>query len=141
MLEARLEMKRTTHRDEYNESVYMEESECIVDIQDIYVKRMSQDYTDKQVCLLVGSPIASTTQSDSPGPSMTPSYTPGPSTTPSYSLGPSRNAECANCKLLIGKLQVLEATLEMYMHPEKHTIDSTALLHELYNDMGKFSLE
>ncbi|GJZ20721.1 cytochrome P450 71AV8 [Tanacetum coccineum] len=99
---------------------------------------MSQDYTDIQVRLLVGSPGASTTQSDSPGPSMTPSYTSGPSTTPSYSLGPSRNAECANCKLLIGKLQVLEATLEMYMHPEKHTIDSTALLHELYNDMGKF---
>nr|GEZ19290.1 hypothetical protein [Tanacetum cinerariifolium] len=50
-------------------------------------------------------------------------------------------AECANCKLLIGKLQILETTLEMYMHPEKHTIDSTALLHELYNDMEKFSLE
>ncbi|GJR06231.1 putative oxidoreductase [Tanacetum coccineum] len=101
---------------------------------------MSRDYTDIQVRLLVGSPGASTTQSDSPGPSMTPSYTSGPSTTPSYSLGPSRNAECANCKLLIGKLQVLEATLEMHMHPEKHTIDSTALLYELYNDMGKFSL-
>ncbi|GJW58516.1 hypothetical protein Tco_0105247 [Tanacetum coccineum] len=72
----------------------------------------------------------------SPGASTTPSYSPGPSTPPSYSPGPSRNAECANCKLLIGKLQVLEATLEMYMHPEKHTIDSTALLHELYNDMG-----
>ncbi|GKB10883.1 hypothetical protein Tco_0844806 [Tanacetum coccineum] len=41
----------------------------------------------------------------------------------------------------IGKLQVLEARLEMYMDPEKHTIDSTALLHELYNDMEKFSLE
>ncbi|GJW26935.1 hypothetical protein Tco_0040746 [Tanacetum coccineum] len=81
------------------------------------------------------------TPSYSSGPSMIPSYSLGPSTPPSYSLGPSRNAECANCKLLIGKLQVLEATLEMYMHPEKHTIDSTALLHELYNDMGKFSLE
>ncbi|GJW04136.1 hypothetical protein Tco_1562992 [Tanacetum coccineum] len=48
---------------------------------------------------------------------------------------------CANCKLLIGKLKVLEATLEMYMHPENHTIGSTALLYELYNDMGSFSLE
>ncbi|GJU75704.1 hypothetical protein Tco_1272774 [Tanacetum coccineum] len=68
-------------------------------------------------------------------------YSPGPSTPPSYSTGPSRNAECANCKLLIGKLQVLEATLEMNIHPEKHTIDSTALLYELYNDMRKFSFE
>ncbi|GKB12490.1 hypothetical protein Tco_0846413, partial [Tanacetum coccineum] len=105
----------------------------------------------ERVRLLVDSPGPSMTPSYSPGPSTTPSYSsgpstipsysPGPSTPPSYSPGPSRNAECANCKLLIGKLQVLEATLEMYTHPEKHTIDSTALLHELYNDMGKFSLE
>nr|GEV19144.1 hypothetical protein [Tanacetum cinerariifolium] len=53
---------------------------------------------------MVGSPGASTTSSYSPGPSTTPSYSPGPSTPPSYSLGPSRNAKCANCKLLIGKL-------------------------------------
>ncbi|GKF35882.1 hypothetical protein Tco_0112640, partial [Tanacetum coccineum] len=91
--------------------------------------------------LLVGSPGASTTPSYSPGPSTTPGYSPGPSTSPSYSSRPSRNTECANCKVLIGKLQVLEETLDMYMHPGKHTIDSTALLHELYNDMGKFSLE
>ncbi|GJT39614.1 putative reverse transcriptase domain-containing protein [Tanacetum coccineum] len=52
-----------------------------------------------------------------------------------------KNTECANCTLFIEKLQVLEATLEMYMHLEKHTMDSTALLHKLYNDMGKFSLE
>nr|GEV46470.1 hypothetical protein [Tanacetum cinerariifolium] len=82
----------------------------------------------KRVCLVVGFVGALTT----------PNYSPGPSTPPSYSSGPSRNAECANCQLLIGKLQVLEPTLEMYMHPEKHTIDSTALLQELYNDMGKF---
>ncbi|GKA12022.1 hypothetical protein Tco_0691568, partial [Tanacetum coccineum] len=77
----------------------------------------------------------------SPGASTTPSYSPGPSTPQSYSLGPSRTADYANCQLLIGKLQVLEPTLEMYMHPEKHTIDSTILPHELYNDMEKFSLE
>ncbi|GJR81108.1 retrovirus-related pol polyprotein from transposon TNT 1-94 [Tanacetum coccineum] len=74
-------------------------------------------------------------------PSTTPSYFPGPSTPPSYSPGHSRNAECTNCKLLIEKLHVLETTLEMYIHPEKHTIDSTALLHEFYNDTGKFSLK
>ncbi|GJR09879.1 hypothetical protein Tco_0792531 [Tanacetum coccineum] len=96
---------------------------------------------EERVRLLVGSPGASTNQSYSTGPSTTPSYSTKPSTPPSYSPGPSRNAECANCKLLIGKLQVLEAILEMYMHPKRHTIDSTALLHELYNDMGKFSLE
>ncbi|GKC88823.1 hypothetical protein Tco_1149472 [Tanacetum coccineum] len=95
----------------------------------------------ERVRLLVDSHGASKTPSYSPGSSTTPSYSPGPSTPPSYYPGPSRNAECANCKLLIRKLQVLEATLEMYMHPKKHTIDSTALLHELYNDMRKFSLE
>ncbi|GJR48959.1 SWI/SNF complex component SNF12 [Tanacetum coccineum] len=98
-------------------------------------------YKEERVRLLVGSPGASTTPSYSPRPKTTLSYSPGPSTPLSYSPGPSKNAECANCKLLIGMLQVLEATLEMYMHPEKHTIDSTALLHELYNDIRKFSLE
>nr|GEX11986.1 hypothetical protein [Tanacetum cinerariifolium] len=108
-------------------------------------------WKEERVRLLVGSLGTSTTPSYSPGPSTTPSYSLGPSTTlsyslgpstpPSYSIGPSRNAECANFKLLIGKLQVLEATLEMYMDLEKHTMDSTTLLHELYNDMGKISLE
>ncbi|GJZ29963.1 hypothetical protein Tco_0575010 [Tanacetum coccineum] len=79
---------------------------------------------------------ASTTPGYSLGPSTTPSYSPGPSTPPRYSSRPLRNAECANCTLLVGKLQVLQATLEMYMHPEKYTIDSTTVLHELYNDMA-----
>nr|GEV92781.1 hypothetical protein [Tanacetum cinerariifolium] len=71
-----------------------------------------------------------------PGASTILSYSPGPSTPPSYSLGPSRNDECSNCKLLIGKIKVPEATLKMSMHPENHTLDSTALLHNPYNDMG-----
>ncbi|GJZ80775.1 hypothetical protein Tco_0645769 [Tanacetum coccineum] len=71
------------------------------------------------------------------GASTTPSYYPGPSTPPSDSPRPSRNAECSNCKLLIGKKNVLEATLEMYMNPKQHTLNSTALLHEVYNDMRK----
>ncbi|GJZ16852.1 hypothetical protein Tco_0552975 [Tanacetum coccineum] len=65
----------------------------------------------------------------------------GPSTPPSDSLRPSRNAECSNCKLLLGKIKVLEVTMEMYMHPEQHTLNSTALLHEVCNDMGKLGLE
>ncbi|GJW59203.1 RNA-directed DNA polymerase, eukaryota, reverse transcriptase zinc-binding domain protein [Tanacetum coccineum] len=64
-----------------------------------------------------------------------------PSTPPSDSPRPSRNAECSNCKLLLGKIKVLEATTEMYMHPEQHTLNLTALLHEVYNDMGKLGLE
>ncbi|GJU33055.1 hypothetical protein Tco_1176644 [Tanacetum coccineum] len=82
------------------------------------------------------------TQSYSPGPSTTLSYSAArPSTPPTYSSGPSRNADCSNCKLLIGKITALEETLEMYMHPENHTLDSTALLNDLYNDMDKFGLE
>ncbi|GJY96677.1 hypothetical protein Tco_0513587, partial [Tanacetum coccineum] len=97
------------------------------------------------------SPGASTTLSYSPGPSTPlsyflgpstpPSYFPGPSTPPSYSPGPSGNAECSNCKLLLGKIKVLEATVEMYMDPEQHTLNSTTLLHEVYNNMGKLGLE
>ncbi|GJS08732.1 hypothetical protein Tco_0365528 [Tanacetum coccineum] len=49
-------------------------------------------------------PGASSNPSYSPGPSTPPSYSPGPSTPQSYSLGPSRNAECLNCKHLLGKI-------------------------------------
>ncbi|GKB86779.1 hypothetical protein Tco_0959051 [Tanacetum coccineum] len=55
----------------------------------------------------------------------------GPSTPPSYSSGSSRNAECSNYKHLRGKISVLKATLDMHMHPEQHTFNSAALLHEL----------
>ncbi|GJW79159.1 hypothetical protein Tco_0140841 [Tanacetum coccineum] len=60
---------------------------------------------------------------------------------PSYSLGSLKNAECSNCKLSLGIIKVLEATVEMYMHPEQHALNSTAPLHEVFNDMGKLGLE
>ncbi|GKC22921.1 hypothetical protein Tco_1025071, partial [Tanacetum coccineum] len=105
----------------------------------------------ERVRLLVGSPGASTTliyslgssstQIYSPGFSTPPRYSPRASTPQSYSLGTSRNAECSNCKHLLGKITVLEVTVEMYMHSEEHTLNSTALLHEVYNDMEKLGLE
>nr|GEW36507.1 hypothetical protein [Tanacetum cinerariifolium] len=84
---------------------------------------------------------SSSTPIYSPG-SLTPQrYSPGASTPQSYSLGTSRNAECSNCKHLLDKITVLEATMDMYMHPEKHTVNSAALFHEVYNNMGKLDLE
>ena len=78
----------------------------------------------------------------------------GPSTCPSYFAGSSRstpnlgNTDCSNCKILAEKIRtletkikILEGTLEMERHPENHTIESVAILHELYNDMGKLGLE
>ncbi|GJV23420.1 hypothetical protein Tco_1376115 [Tanacetum coccineum] len=77
-----------------------------------------------------------------------------PSTRPTYSVGTSKSAinvgkaECSNCKFLAekiktleAKIKILEGTLEMERHPENHTIESAAILHELYNDMGKLGLE
>ncbi|GKB43371.1 hypothetical protein Tco_0888313 [Tanacetum coccineum] len=106
---------------------------------------------EERVRLLVGSPGASTTLIYSPGSSSTsiyspgsstpPRYSPGASTPQSYSPGSSRNAECSNCKHLLDKITVLEATVKMYMHPEQHTVNSAALLHEVYNGMGKLDLE
>ncbi|GKA37878.1 hypothetical protein Tco_0724443 [Tanacetum coccineum] len=117
--------------------------------------------TEERVRLLVGSPGASTTPIYSPGSSSTLIYSPGSSSTPiyspgsstppryspgaltpqSYSPGTSRNAECSNCKHLLDKITVLEATVDMYMHPEQHTVNSAALFHEVYNNMGKLDLE
>nr|GEX03698.1 hypothetical protein [Tanacetum cinerariifolium] len=64
-----------------------------------------------------------------------PSYSSGLSTPPNYSSRSSRNAECSNCKHLRGKISVLKATMIMHMHPEQHTVNSTALLHEVLNEM------
>ncbi|GJV23700.1 hypothetical protein Tco_1256988 [Tanacetum coccineum] len=90
-----------------------------------------------------GAPSAgpSTPPSYSSGPSTPPSYSSGPSTPPNYSPGSSRNAECSNCKHLRGKISVLKATLDMHMHPEQHTVNSAALLHEVLNEMEKLDLE
>ncbi|GKD08896.1 phospholipase-like protein [Tanacetum coccineum] len=64
----------------------------------------------------------------SSGPSTPPSSYPGPLTRSSYSSGPSGSV------LNLGKA-------EMDRHPENHTLESVAILYELYNDMGKFGLE
>ncbi|GJZ36686.1 hypothetical protein Tco_0582877 [Tanacetum coccineum] len=87
------------------------------------------------------SPGSSSTPIYSPGTSTPPRYSPGASTPPRYSPGTSRNAECSNCKHLLDKITVLEATMDMYMHPEQHTVNSAALFHEVYNNMGKLDLE
>ncbi|GJW59089.1 hypothetical protein Tco_0105820 [Tanacetum coccineum] len=84
---------------------------------------------------------SSSTPIHSPGSSTPPRYSPGASTPQSYSLRTSRNAECSNCKHLLGKIMVLEATVEIYMHPKEHILNSAALLHEVYNDMRKLGLE
>ncbi|GJZ07476.1 hypothetical protein Tco_0541269 [Tanacetum coccineum] len=96
-------------------------------------------WKEERVRLLTISPRASSTPSYSPGPSTPPSYSPGSSTPQIYSPRSSRNAECSNCKHLLDKITVLD--LEMYMHPEQHTVNSVALLHEVYNDKGKLDLE
>nr|GEX99801.1 hypothetical protein [Tanacetum cinerariifolium] len=100
-------------------------------------------WKEERVRLLVDSPRASTTLIYSLGSSSTSIYSPGSSIPPrysqrastpqSYSLGTSRNAECSNCKHLLDKITVLEATVDMYMHSEQHTVDSAApLFHEIY---------
>nr|GEU91156.1 hypothetical protein [Tanacetum cinerariifolium] len=92
-------------------------------------------WKEERVRLLISSLGPSSTPSYSPRPSTPPSYSPGPSTPQSYFPGPSRNADCSNCKLLLGNIMVLKATVEMYMHLEQYILTSAALLHEVYNDM------
>nr|GEX59546.1 hypothetical protein [Tanacetum cinerariifolium] len=95
---------------------------------------------------LMSSPEApsvgpSTPLNYSSGPSTPPTYSSGPSTPPNYFSRSSRNAECSNCKHLRGKISVLKATMNMHMHPEQHTANSAALLHEVLNEMEKLDLE
>nr|GEW72399.1 hypothetical protein [Tanacetum cinerariifolium] len=78
---------------------------------------------------------------ESCGPSTPPSYFSGPSTPPNYSPGSLINVECSNYKHLRGKISVLKATMNMYMHPEQHLVNSAALLHEVLNEMEKLDFE
>nr|GFB16963.1 hypothetical protein [Tanacetum cinerariifolium] len=91
----------------------------------------------------LGAPSAgpSTPPNYSSGPSTPPSYSSRLSTPPNYSSRSSRNAECSNCKHLRGKISVLKATMNMHMHPEQHTVNLAALLHEVLNEMEKLDLE
>nr|GEU77033.1 hypothetical protein [Tanacetum cinerariifolium] len=97
----------------------------------------------RQLTSYPGAPSAgpSTPLSYSSGPSTPPSYSSGPSTLLNYSSGSSRNAECSNCKHLRGKISVLEAAMNMHMHPEQHTVNSATLLHKVLNEMKKLDLE
>nr|GEW90800.1 hypothetical protein [Tanacetum cinerariifolium] len=77
----------------------------------------------------------STPPSYSSRPSTLLSYSSGSSTPINYSLGSSKNAECSNYKHLRGKISVLKVTMDMHMHPEQHTVNSAALLHEVLKEM------
>ncbi|GJZ98805.1 hypothetical protein Tco_0671258 [Tanacetum coccineum] len=117
----------------------------IVHTLQVYDRPSQQFHTlgiiEERVRQLIRSPGASSTLSFSPGTSSTPNFSPTPPTPPNYYGGSSSNTECSNCKHLFGRIKVLQATLEMYMHPEQHILDSTALLHDLNNDMENIGLE
>nr|GEY46370.1 hypothetical protein [Tanacetum cinerariifolium] len=97
----------------------------------------------RQLMSSPGAPSAglTTPPSYSSGPSTPPGYSSGPSTPLNYSSRYSRTAECSNCKHLRGKISVLKATMNMHMHPEQHTVNPAALLHEVLNEMEKLDLK
>ncbi|GKA51920.1 hypothetical protein Tco_0745116 [Tanacetum coccineum] len=117
-------------------------AKTLSDVNFFYGKRNESVYW---LVLLELQPIyslgSSSTPIYSPGSSTPPRYSSGASTPQTYSPGTSRNAQCSNCKHLLDKITVLEATVDMYMHPEQHTVNSAALFHEVYNNMGKLDLE
>ncbi|GJR66787.1 hypothetical protein Tco_0012852 [Tanacetum coccineum] len=78
-----------------------------------------------QPLLLHGTGVlgSSSTPIYSSGSSSTPIYSPGSSSTPIY----SRNAECSNCKHLLDKITVLEATVDMYIASGTTHSNSSAL--------------
>nr|GFB49131.1 hypothetical protein [Tanacetum cinerariifolium]GFB99804.1 hypothetical protein [Tanacetum cinerariifolium]GFC01131.1 hypothetical protein [Tanacetum cinerariifolium] len=98
-------------------------------------------WKEERVGLVINSPGGSSITTFSQATSTSPNWSPTPSTTPIYNGGSSNNIECSNCKHLLGRIKVLQATLEMYRHPEQHTLNSAALLHDLNNDMEKLGLE
>nr|GEU56618.1 hypothetical protein [Tanacetum cinerariifolium] len=98
-------------------------------------------WKEERIGLLINSPGGSSITTYSQATSTSPSLSPTPSTTPIYYGESSTNTECSNCKHLLRRIKVLQMTLEMYRHPKQHTLNSTALLHDLNNDMEKLGLE
>nr|GEZ87100.1 hypothetical protein [Tanacetum cinerariifolium] len=80
-------------------------------------------WKEERVGLLINSPRGSSTTTFSQATSTSPSLSPTPSTTPIYYGESSTNTECLNCKHLLGRIKVLQATLKMYRHPEQHTLN------------------
>nr|GEV69060.1 hypothetical protein [Tanacetum cinerariifolium] len=95
---------------------------------------LAKSLSDVNFCMERGT-------SPSTGSSTPLRYSLGASTPQSYSPKTSRNAECSNCKHLLDKITILEATVDMYMHPEQHTVNSATLFHEVYNNMRKLDLK
>ena len=98
-------------------------------------------WKEERVRLLISSPGSSSTASYSSEPSSPNSYYSGTTTPQNHHSGTSVSGGCSNCKHLLAKIKVLKAAVEMHMHPEQHTRNSTALLHELYNNMDNLGLE
>nr|GEZ54789.1 hypothetical protein [Tanacetum cinerariifolium] len=93
---------------------------------------------EERVRLLISSLGSSLTPSGSSSPN---SYSSGTTTPQNHHLGTSISGGCSNYKHLLAKIKVLDTSVEMYMHPEQHTRNSTTLFHELYNDMDNLGLE
>nr|GEU67960.1 hypothetical protein [Tanacetum cinerariifolium] len=98
-------------------------------------------WKEERVGLQINSLGSSSTTTFSQGTSSTLSFSPTPSTPPIYYGGSSSNTDCSNCKHLLGRIKVLQVTLEIHRHPEQHTLNSAALLHDLNDDMEKLGLE
>nr|GEV68813.1 malectin/receptor-like protein kinase family protein [Tanacetum cinerariifolium] len=101
---------------------------------------------EERVRLLVGSPGASTyspgsssTLVYSPGPSTPPRYSPRASTPQSYSRRTSRNAECSNCKHLLGKITPRQNTFGCDLFMERGTSPSTGRFSWSFNYSNLFS--
>ncbi|GJW95884.1 hypothetical protein Tco_0175556 [Tanacetum coccineum] len=94
-------------------------------------------WKEERIRLLMSSPGSSTTPSYSSELSSPNSYSSRNTTPQNHHSGTSISEGCSNCKHLLGKIKILEAAVKMHMHPEQHTRNSTALVHELYNDMDK----
>ncbi|GJS12891.1 F-box domain containing protein [Tanacetum coccineum] len=106
-----------------------------------YPKENDYGWKEERVRLLLSSSGSSSTPSYSSEPSSTNSYSSGSTTPQNHQSGTSISGGCSNCKHLLEKIKVLEAAVEMHMHPKQHTRNSTELLHELYIDMDNLGLE
>ncbi|GKB28707.1 hypothetical protein Tco_0868108 [Tanacetum coccineum] len=58
----------------------------------------------------------------------------------SYSPGTSQSS-FLRIKTLEARIRILEGQLEMKRHPENHTLESAAILDEIYNGMGNLNME
>nr|GEU57920.1 hypothetical protein [Tanacetum cinerariifolium] len=114
-------------------------------VKDLSLRKMIMDviflWKEERICLLISSSGSSSTLSYSSEHSSPNSYSSGTTPPQNHHSRTLISRGCSNCKHLLGKTKVLEAAVEMHMHPEQHTRTNLAKITKKQSKPNKIEHE